>query len=88
MKEKETKKSREEKALNDLKKERESLHKELQVNIKEVYALSAQARYSKKKEDFDAYVKASARYESNYNRLVKLELELKEKALKVNKVLN
>ena len=66
-----------EETLNALKKERETLQKKLQSSLKEVYQLSAQARVSKKIENFNAYVSASAEYENLYNQLTKVEKQLK-----------
>lgn len=59
--------------LNGLIKERETLLTELQKKLIEVHSLSRIARETKSQTDFDAYVTASAEYESKYTQLVKVE---------------
>ena len=61
-------------ALED---ELEKLYKATQEGLNAVWTLSAQARVSKKKEDFDEYVKASEKYEKDFNRLVKINEQLR-----------
>ena len=69
--------SKKELTIDSLKRERETLYSKLQGSLKEVYQRSAQARVSKTREDFNAYVRASAEYENLYNQLIKVEKQLK-----------
>ncbi len=70
--------------LNGLMKERETLLTELQKKLIEVHSLSRIARETKNQTDFDAYITASAEYESKYTQLVKVDERIKN--LKCSKV--